>query len=78
MRVYFLTVKIHLGWRYWILRIDYKIVLDKKIIVASKASDPISKTIQSHTPRASFASVIFPVKWGRVGENLGAATEGIS
>ena len=35
-----------------------------KIIVASEASDPILKTISSHTQRASFASVIFPVKWG--------------
>ena len=34
----------------------------KNIFVPSEASDLISKTIQSHTPRASFASVIFPVK----------------
>ena len=30
------------------------------------------KTIQFHSPRVSFASVIFPAKWGG-DENLGAA-----
>ena len=47
-----------------------------RIFVASKASDPILKTIPSHTPRASFASVIFPVKWGWVGQSFGSSRLG--
>ena len=46
------------------------------VIVASEASDPILKTIPSHTPRASFASVIFPVKWGGVGQSFGGSSLG--